>query len=146
MSIFFIPFLLDSQNKKRGISKKKKHLVKKLSIQKDLESFDENKKIITKFSKKFKVKNILYGMVDKPFFGSPYGIVITNEGIVSRDVMEDPISSTWVEIKKKLAIEGEKVDIFYAAAKKHVIPLHKSNSLSSLIILINEIALGEVTL
>lgn len=83
-------------------------------------------------------------MIDKPFFGSSYGLVITNNGITSRDVMEDAISCTWQEIKTNLAITGEKDDIFYAASKKHIIPQHKSNSLSNLIILINEIALGEI--
>ncbi|WP_177763826.1 hypothetical protein [Flavobacterium sp. I3-2] len=120
--------------------------IKELNLQNDLKSLTENEKLILKFAEKFQISDIKYAMIDKPFFGSSYGLVITNNGITSRDVMEDAISCTWQEIKTNLAIAGEKDDIFYAAAKKHVIPQHKSNSLSNLIILINEIALGEIDL
>lgn len=120
--------------------------IKELSIQKDLKSFEEDKKVITKFAEKFNVSDILYAMIDKPFFGSPYGVVITKNGITSRDVMEDPISCTWQEIKNGPAVLGEKKDEFYAASKKHVIPSFNSDSLPNMMILLNELASGEVTI
>ena len=98
-----------------------------------------------KFAAKHSVSDILFGIVDKPFFGSSYGLVITKAGVTSRDAMEDSVTSTWEEIRKTPAIVGPKNDVILAGQKKHVLPQYQSPSVQSVIILINELANGEVS-
>lgn len=118
--------------------------IKELGLEKSLKTYEQDEKKMKKFAEKYHLSDVLFGIVDKPLFGGVYGLVITRDGIVSRDLMEDRFSSDWQEIKKNPAIPGEKNDIILAGEKRHIIPSHATDALQSLVILLNEIANGEV--
>lgn len=118
--------------------------IKELGLRSVLKSYESDKKILSKFSKKFNVPDIRFGVTDKPFFGAPYGLVITPKGITSRDVMEDSITSSWEEIRKNPAAMGEKKDVIIAGFEQHIIPMFQTEFVPSLITLINELSTGEV--
>jgi hypothetical protein len=119
--------------------------IKDLSLQNVLKTYLQEEKILKKFAEKHTISKIMFGIVDKPFFSSAYGLVITKTGITIRDAMEDSVTSTWEEIRKTPAIIGNKNDIILAGQKKHVLPQYQSPSVQSVIILINELANGEVS-
>lgn len=122
--------------------------IKELELQEVLKSYPQNQKNFDQFAKKFNINTPLFGAVDKSFFGlgGIYGLVITNEGITSRDLMEQPTSVTWNEIKEYPATIGTKKDTFLAGNREHILPIFTTESVPSLVILINEIANGEVQL
>ncbi|KFC22042.1 hypothetical protein [Epilithonimonas lactis] len=120
--------------------------IRDLGLQPALKSYAQDEKKLKKFAEKYNLSNIQFGIVDKPFFGGVYGLVITKEGIVSRDSMEDSFASSWQEIRNEPAKIGEKNDVILAGGKRHVIPTFQTESASNLIILINELANGEVSL
>jgi hypothetical protein len=118
--------------------------IKELGLEKSLKTYEQDEKRLKKFAEKYNLSDILFGIVDKPFFGGVYGLVITKNGIVSRDLMEDSFSSTWQEIKNNPATLGEKNDVILAGEKRHIIPSHAADAVHSLIILMNELANGEI--
>ena len=118
--------------------------IKELGLEKSLKAYEQDEKRLKKFAEKYNLSDILFGIVDKPFFGGVYGLVITQNGIVSRDLMEDSFSSTWQEIKNNPATLGEKNDVILAGEKRHIIPSHAADAVHSLIILMNELANGEI--
>jgi hypothetical protein len=109
-----------------------------------IKSFEEDKKRLQSFSEKFSISDILYGIVDKPFFGGVYGLVLTPNGISSREALEKCKTSTWDQVAEFKAIKGEEDFIFLIGTKKHYIPSYQKEHLSAVITLINEIAEGKV--
>ena len=109
-----------------------------------IRGYSEDEKKYTKFSEKYNVSDIIYGLVDKPLFGGVYGLVISKNGITSRDLMEDSINSSWQEIKDNPARIGNKKDVILIGGKNHIVPSHTSELVPSLITLINEISNNEV--
>ena len=83
--------------------------------------------------------DIICGIVDKPFFGGVYGLVITKNGIT-----EDSVTNSWQEIKDNPATIGNKKEIIHAGQKNHIVPSYQSELIPSIITLINEIANGEI--
>ena len=120
--------------------------IPELGLQKDLKTYADNEKKLKAFSEKHKVENIIYGMVDKPLFGGVYGLVITKNGITSRDLMEDSQTSTWDEIKADPARNGNKKFEILAGSKIHVVPSHASDIIPALITLINDLSTKEVSI
>lgn len=128
---------------------KSKHIhdrIRDLGLRSALKSYDQDEKKLKKFAEKYNLSDVQFGMVDKPFFGGVYGLVITKDGIVSRDAMEDSFTSSWQDIQNDTAKIGEKNDIILAGGKRHVIPTFQTEFAPSLIILINELANGETHL
>lgn len=118
--------------------------IKDLGLQSTLKNNEQDEKKIKQFAEKFKVSDIQFGILDKPFFGGVYGLVITKTGITSRDLMEESVTSTWEEISKNPATLGEKKDVILAGQQRHIVPSHASQFVPSIITLINELATGEV--
>lgn len=118
--------------------------IKDLGLQSTLKNNEQDEKKIKQFAEKFKVSDIQFGVLDKPFFGGVYGLVITKTGITSRDLMEESVTSTWEEISKNPATLGEKKDVILAGQQRHIVPSHASQFVPSIITLINELATGEV--
>lgn len=118
--------------------------IKDLGLQSTLKNNEQDEKKIKQFAEKFKVSDIQFGVLDKPFFGGVYGLVITKTGIASRDLMEESVTSTWEEISKNPATLGEKKDVILAGQQRHIVPAHASQFVPSIITLINELATGEV--
>lgn len=128
---------------------KSKHIhdrIRDLGLRSALKSYDQDEKKLKKFAEKYNLSDVQFGMVDKPFFGGVYGLVITKDGIVSRDAMEDSFTSSWQELQNDPAKMGEKNDVILAGGKLHVIPTFQKEFAPSLIILINELANGETHL
>ncbi|MBO6200832.1 MAG: hypothetical protein J6N74_04340 [Chryseobacterium sp.] len=128
---------------------KSKHIhdrIRDLGLQSALKSYDQDEKKLKKFAEKYNLSDVQFGIVDKPFFGGVYGLVITKDGIVSRDAMEDSFTSSWQELQNDPAKMGEKNDVILAGGKLHVIPTFQKEFAPSLIILINELANGETHL
>ncbi|MCD9854905.1 hypothetical protein LUD75_09325 [Epilithonimonas sp. JDS] len=120
--------------------------IRDLGLQSALKSYEQDEKKMAKFAEKYSISGIQFGMVDKPLFGGVYGLVITKTGIVSRDLMEDSFASSWQEIQINPAVIGEKKDNIVAGGKTHIVPSHCSEFVPSLIILLNELANGEVVI
>lgn len=120
--------------------------IKDLGLQNVLKSYAQEEKLLKKFAEKHKVSDIILGVVDKPFFGGVYGLVITLSGITSRDLMEDSVTSTWNEIKQYPATISDKNDTISAGRQNHIIPDYQKEYLPSIILLINELATGEVSI
>lgn len=118
--------------------------IRDLGLQSALKSYLQDEKNMARFAEKYGLSNVQFGIVDKPLFGGVYGLVITKTGIVSRDLMEDSFASSWQEIQSNPAIMGERKDNFIAGGKTHIVPSHCSEFVPSLIILINELANGDV--
>ncbi|WP_158976254.1 hypothetical protein [Cellulophaga sp. L1A9] len=118
--------------------------IKELGLEDVLVSYMKNEKKMKKFSEKYTVATIKFGMVDKPLFGGVYGLVLTPEGITSREVMEDSVSSSWEAIRSDLAAVSEKKDVISAGKESHIIPPYYAEFVAPLITLINEIANGDV--
>ncbi|ADV50120.1 hypothetical protein Celal_2841 [Cellulophaga algicola DSM 14237] len=123
-----------------------KERIKELELEDVLKSYVENEKKMRKFSEKHSVSDIKFGMVDKPLFGGAYGLVLTPKGITSRDLMQDSVTSTWDAIRSNLATVTDKKDVINAGKENHIIPPYYAEFVAPLIILINEIANGEVVI
>ncbi len=120
--------------------------ITELGLQGTLKSYAENEKKLRAFAEKYKVADLMYGIVDKPLFGGVYGLVISQNGIISRDLMEDSVTTTWAEMKENPASVGPKKDVIQSGDKQHVVPSHHADMVSNLIILLNEIANQQVSL
>ncbi|MCC9043980.1 hypothetical protein LNQ81_14990 [Myroides sp. M-43] len=124
-----------------------KGVIRELGLHNILKSTSEEQKLVTKFVQKCELVgvDILYVILDKPLFSSPYGMVITKTGIVSRDFGEESVTSLWEEIKRSPAIVGEEETQFSIGGKKHFIPSYQKEHLPAIINLINEIAQGTIS-
>lgn len=118
--------------------------IKDLGLQEELKSYAADEKRFKQFAAKHNVPDIICGLVDKSFFGGVYGLVISKNGITSRDLMEDSVSSDWQEIKDNPPFKGDKKDVILVGEKKHIVPVFKSEVIPSLITLINEISNNEI--
>ncbi len=120
--------------------------IKELGLQEVLKSYGQNEKHLRKFAEKYNVPGIVFGAVDKPLFGGAYGLVITPSGITSRDVMEESMTSSWDEIRQHPATKGDANDAILAGQKTHIVPMFQKEYVPSIVVLINELATGEVKL
>jgi hypothetical protein len=120
--------------------------ITELGLQSTLKTYSQDEKKLRKFEEKYNVADIRFGIVDKPLFGGVYGLVISGKGITSRDLMEESFTSSWQEIAENPAVAGDKNDVILAGGKTHIVPSHSSEYVPQLIILINELATGEVIL
>ena len=121
--------------------------IKQLGIEDQLKFYAENEKKYKKFANKHKIDGILLGSLAAPLlFGGLYGFVLTKEGLISRDLMEEAVRSSWQEIKEHPAQKSQEGDAFTIGDKKHFIPAHQKEYLEPFLTLINEIAQGEVSL
>ena len=121
--------------------------IKQLGIEDQLKFYAENEKKYKKFANKHKIEGILLGSLAAPLlFGGLYGFVLTNEGLISRDLMEEAVRNSWQEIKEHPAQKSQEGDAFTIGDKKHFIPAHQKEYLEPFLTLINEIAQGEVSL
>jgi hypothetical protein len=118
--------------------------IKELGLQDVLKNYGQEEKRLRKFAEKYNVPGIIFGTVDKPLFGGVYGLVITRSGITSRDVMEDSMTSSWDEIRQHPATTGDANDAIRAGLKTHIVPMFQKEYTPSIVVLINELATGEV--
>lgn len=143
-----LPKLLDLRYLPEEIKKSTDLLgrIRDLGLQNVLKIASDEQKLVSKFVQKCGLVDvdILHVILDKPLFSNPYGMVITKTGIISRDFGEESVTSLWEEIKNSPAVLGEEEANFNIGDKKHVIPSYQKEYLSAIVLLINEIAEGEV--
>ncbi|MEC4051894.1 hypothetical protein VSP10_03740 [Myroides odoratimimus] len=122
--------------------------IKELNLHKVLKATKDEQKLISKFIEKCVLVDvdILYAVLDRPLFSSPYGLVITKTGIISRGFGEKRKKSSWEEIINSPAIVGEEEAQLSIGGKKHVIPTYQKEHLPAIINLINEIAQGTISI
>ncbi len=141
-----LPRLQQSGNLPEAIIKSSnlKDRIAELGLEDVLKSYSENEKKYKLFAEKYNVPDILYGMVDKPFFSGVYGLVISAKGITSRDLMEESQSSDWQEIIDNPARIADKKDQILIGNKKHIVPAGQTDKVPSLVELINGLANKEI--
>ena len=72
-------------------------------------------KLLSKSLSVFKPVSPMLHSLDRSLFGKPYGVILDERGLISRELMEEPVFSPWneigdaqIEIKEDAVIIGEK--------------------------------------
>ena len=72
-------------------------------------------KLLSKSLSVFKPVSPMLHSLDRSLFGKPYGVILDERGLISRDLMEEPVFSSWdeimgaqIEVKEDAVIIGEK--------------------------------------
>lgn len=72
-------------------------------------------KLLSKSLSVFKPVSPMLHSLDRSLFGKPYGVILDERGLISRELMEEPIFSPWneirdaqIEVKEDAVIIGEK--------------------------------------
>lgn len=84
----------------------------------------DESKILSKSLSIFKPSSPIFHSLDRALFGlgKPYGVILDESGLISRDLMEEPVFSSWDEIKDAPVTvkEGEE-DAIIIGEKEHQI-------------------------
>ena len=82
-------------------------------------------KLLSKSLSAFKPVSPMLHSLDRSLFGKPYGVILDERGLISRELMEEPVFSSWneiadaqIEVKEDAVIIGE---------KEHKIPFELKN-------------------
>lgn len=85
----------------------------------------DESKILSKSLGIFKPSSPIFHSLDRALFGlgKPYGVILDERGLISRDLMEEPVFSSWDEIADAPVTvkEGEE-DVIIIGEKEHKIP------------------------
>ena len=72
-------------------------------------------KLLSKSLSVFKPVSPMLHSLDRSLFGKPYGVILDERGLISRELMEEPVFSSWdeirgaqIEVKEDAVIIGEK--------------------------------------
>ena len=72
-------------------------------------------KLLSKSLSVFKPVSPILHSLDRSLFGKPYGVILDERGLISRELMEEPVFSSWneiadaqIEVKEDAVIIGEK--------------------------------------
>ena len=72
-------------------------------------------KLLSKSLSVFKPVSPILHSLDRSLFGKPYGVILDERGLISRELMEEPVFSPWneirgaqIEVKEDIIIIGEK--------------------------------------
>ena len=77
-------------------------------------------KLLSKSLSVFKPVSPMLHSLDRSLFGKPYGVILDERGLISRELMEEPVFSPWDEIKG--AQIEVKEDAVIIGEKEHKIP------------------------
>ena len=80
-------------------------------------------KLLSKSLSVFKPVSPMLHSLDRSLFGKPYGVILDERGLISRELMEEPVFSSWDEIggAPVTVKEGEE-DAIIIGEKEHQIP------------------------
>ncbi|WP_276709819.1 hypothetical protein [Campylobacter rectus] len=85
----------------------------------------DESKLLSKSLGIFKAGSPIFHSLDRALFGlsKPFGVILDESGLISRDLMEEPVFSSWYEIAGAPATvkEGEE-DVIIIGEKEHRIP------------------------
>lgn len=86
----------------------------------------DESKLLSKSLSIFKPSSPIFHSLDSALFGlgKPFGVILDERGLISRDLMEEPVFSSWDEIADASVTvkEGEE-DVVIIREKEHQIPL-----------------------
>ena len=82
-------------------------------------------KLLSKSLSVFKPVSPLLHSLDRSLFGKPYGVILDERGLISRELMEEPVFSSWDEIRGT-QIEVKEYAVIISE-KEHKIPFELKN-------------------
>lgn len=85
----------------------------------------DESKILSKSLSIFKPSSPIFHSLDRALFGlgKPYGVILDESGLISRDLMEEPVFSSWDEIRgAPVTVKEGEEDVIIIGEKEHQIP------------------------
>ena len=71
----------------------------------------------------FKPVSPMLHSLDRSLLGKPYGVILDERGLISRDLMEEPVFSSWDEIvDASITVKDGEEDVIIIGEKEHKIP------------------------
>ena len=86
----------------------------------------DESKLLSKSLGVFKPSSPIFHSLDSALFGlsKPFGVILDERGLISRDLMEEPVFSSWDEIKDaSITVKYGEEDVIIIGEKEHQIPL-----------------------
>ena len=81
-------------------------------------------KLLSKSLSVFKPVSPILHSLDRSLFGKPYGVILDERGLISRELMEEPVFSSWDEIADApVTVKEDEEDVIIIGEKEHQIPL-----------------------
>ncbi|RRD54520.1 hypothetical protein [Campylobacter rectus] len=85
----------------------------------------DESKLLSKSLGIFKPSSPIFHSLDRALFGlgKPYGVILDERGLISRDLMEEPVFSSWDEIADApVTVKEGEDDVIIIGKKEHRIP------------------------
>ena len=85
----------------------------------------DESKLLSKSLGIFKPSSPIFHSLDRALFGlgKPYGVILDERGLISRDLMEEPVFSSWHEIAgASITVKDGEEDAIIIGEKEHKIP------------------------
>jgi len=85
----------------------------------------DESKLLSKSLSIFKPSSPIFHSLDRALFGlsKPYGVILDERGLISRDLMEEPVFSSWDEIRgAPVTVKEGEEDVIIIGEKEHRIP------------------------
>nr|WP_314565818.1 hypothetical protein [uncultured Campylobacter sp.] len=80
-------------------------------------------KLLSKSLSVFKPVSPMLHSLDRSLFGKPYGVILDERGLISRELMEEPVFSSWHEIAgASITVKDGEEDAIIIGEKEHKIP------------------------
>ena len=80
-------------------------------------------KLLSKSLSVFKPVSPILHSLNRSLFGKPYGVILDERGLISRDLMEEPVFSSWDEIADaSITVKEGEEDVIIIGEKEHKIP------------------------
>ena len=80
-------------------------------------------KLLSKSLSVFKPVSPMLHSLDRSLFGKPYGVILDERGLISRELMEEPVFSSWHEIAgASITVKDGEEDDIIIGEKEHKIP------------------------
>lgn len=86
----------------------------------------DESKLLSKSLGVFKPSSPIFHSLDSALFGlsKPFGVILDERGLISRDLMEEPVFSSWDEIADaSITVKEGEEDVIIIGEKEHQIPL-----------------------
>ena len=85
----------------------------------------DESKILSKSLSIFKPSSPIFHSLDRALFGlgKPYGVILDESGLISRDLMEEPVFSSWDEIRgAPVTVKEGEEDVIIIGEKEYRMP------------------------
>ena len=85
----------------------------------------DESKLLSKSLGIFKPSSPIFHSLDRALFGlsKPFGVILDERGLISRELMEEPVFSSWDEIRgAPVTVKDSEEDVIIIGEKEHHIP------------------------